>query len=180
MKCVFVLISQSALIYWDNKFAKKSVDQYTEKVQWSRLHCLGQATILETAQIESYFTMICNGFSYDKVINWYHLLPRLLLYSEGCNCSRWLVGFIPLGRRARVTIPVKWLEPTYYLIIRVSVGGTFWLLVPCMRKVHTRPALNWTAVSSITKFRSHQQALGNLTNAWTPVGLSREHVVQVV
>ncbi len=34
-----------------------------------------------------------------------------------------------------------------------------------MRKVHTRPALTWTAVSTITEFRSHQQALGNLTNA---------------
>ncbi len=41
-----------------------------------------------------------------------------------------------------------------------------------MRKAHTRPALTWTAVSTITEFRSHQQALGNLTNAWTPVGLS--------
>ncbi len=24
--------------------------------------------------------------------------------------------------------------------------GIFWLLVPCMRKLHTRPALTWTAV----------------------------------
>ncbi len=44
----------------------------------------------------------------------------------------------------------------------ISVGGTFWLLVPCMRKIHTRPALNWAAVS--TFIRSHQQALGNHTN----------------
>ncbi len=55
---------------------------------------------------------------------------------------------------------------TNILLIKVvSVGGTFWLLVPYMRKVHTRSALTWTAVSTITKFRSHQRALGNLTNA---------------
>ncbi len=55
---------------------------------------------------------------------------------------------------------------TNILLVRViSVGGTFWLLVPCMRKVHMRPALTWTAVSNITEFRSQQQALGNLTNA---------------
>ncbi len=24
--------------------------------------------------------------------------------NEGCNCSRWLVGFIPLGRRARIGV----------------------------------------------------------------------------
>ncbi len=62
--------------------------------------------------------------------------------------------------------------PNILLISVVSVGGTFWLLVPCMRKVHTRPALTWTAGSTIIEFRSHQQALSNLTNAWTPVGLS--------
>ncbi len=33
-------------------------------------------------------------------------------------------------------------------------------------------SLTWTAVSTITESRSHQQALGNLTNEWTPVGLS--------
>ncbi len=32
-----------------------------------------------------------------------------------CSSSRWWVGFIPLGRRARVTITVEWLDPTYYL-----------------------------------------------------------------
>ncbi len=37
-----------------------------------------------------------------------------------------------------------------------------------MRKLQTRPALTWTAVSTI--IGSHQQALGNLTNKWTPVG----------
>ncbi len=62
--------------------------------------------------------------------------------------------------------------PNILLIKVVSVGGTFWLLVPCLRKIHTRPASIWTAVSTITEFRSHQQALGNLTSEWTPVGLS--------
>ncbi len=66
---------------------------------------------------------------------------------------------------------------TSILLIRVvAAGGTFWLLVPCMRKVHTRPALTWTAVSTITEFRSHQQALGN--QPW--LVLWREHVIQVV
>ncbi len=37
-----------------------------------------------------------------------------------------------------------------------------------LRKLHTRPALTWTAVSTI--IRSHRQALGNLTNEYTPVG----------
>ncbi len=37
----------------------------------------------------------------------------------------------------------------------------------CMRKLHTRPALNWTAVSTIIK--SHQQVLGNLNNELTPL-----------
>ncbi len=40
-----------------------------------------------------------------------------------------------------------------------------------MRKLHTRPALTWTAV--LTFIRSHQQALGNRTNEWTPVGSER-------
>ncbi len=37
-----------------------------------------------------------------------------------------------------------------------------------LRKLHTRPAMTWAAVS--TFIRSHQQALGNLINLWTPVG----------
>ncbi len=44
----------------------------------------------------------------------------------------------------------------------VTVGGTFWLLVPCIRKLHTKPAMTWTAVSTFIK--SHQQALGSHTN----------------
>ncbi len=35
-------------------------------------------------------------------------------------------------------------------------------------KLHTKPAQTWTAVS--TFIRSHQQAFGNQTNEWTPVG----------
>ncbi len=73
------------------------------------------------------------------------------MYTTWTTCSR--------HNTSRVT-------GTNILLIRVvSVGGTIWLLVPCMRKVHTRPALTWTDVSTITEFRSHQQALGNLTNA---------------
>ncbi len=63
---------------------------------------------------------------------------------------------------------------TNILLIRVgSVGGTFWLLIPCMRKVHTRPALTWTAVSTITEFRSHQQALGRPTGVHALVRLPK-------
>ncbi len=62
----------------------------------------------------------------------------------------------PLGRHDRVTKPVDWLDPTTCKLTgSVTVGGTFWLLLPCMRKLHTRPALTWTAVS--TFIRSHQQ-----------------------
>ncbi len=49
-------------------------------------------------------------------------------------------GLYPLKRHARVTIPVDWTGPNILLIKVVSVGGTFWLLVQCMRKFHTRPA----------------------------------------
>ncbi len=44
----------------------------------------------------------------------------------------------------------------------ISFGGTFWLLVPGMRKLHTRPDYTRTTVS--TFIDSHQQALGNHTN----------------
>ncbi len=50
----------------------------------------------------------------------------------------------------------------------ISDGGTFWLLVPCVRKLHSRPALTWTAVLNLIK--SHQQTLGNHTNELTSVG----------
>ncbi len=33
--------------------------------------------------------------------------------------------------------------------ISILALGAFWLLVPCMGKLHTRPALTWTAVSTI-------------------------------
>ncbi len=48
---------------------------------------------------------------------------------------------MPLGRRSRVAICWR----------NLLAPGT------CMRKVHTRPALTWTTVSTITEFRSHQQ-----------------------
>ncbi len=48
-----------------------------------------------------------------------------MLYCEGCSSSRWWVWFIPLGRHARVTIPVDRLDPTYFLPSSISVGGTF-------------------------------------------------------
>ncbi len=52
-------------------------------------------------------------------------------------------GLYPLERHDRVTIPVDLTGPNILLIKVVSVGGTFRLLVPCMRKLHTRPALTW-------------------------------------
>ncbi len=58
---------------------------------------------------------------------------------------------------------IDWIKhTTCKLTGSVTVGGTFWFLVPCMRKLHTRPALTWTADS--TFIRSHQQALGNHPN----------------
>ncbi len=46
--------------------------------------------------------------------------------------------------------------------INISIGGTFWFLEPCMRKLHTRPTLTSTVVSTV--IRSDQQALGSHTN----------------
>ncbi len=47
-------------------------------------------------------------------------------------------GFYPLGRHARATIPVDFTGPNILRITVVSVGGTFWLLVPCMKKLHRK------------------------------------------
>ncbi len=83
--------------------------------------------------------------------------------------SRWLVGFIPTWTTCSRHNTSRFDRTQHTTCPRsISVGGTFWLLVPCMSKLHTRSAKTWTTVS--TFIRSHQQALGNHTNELTPVG----------
>ncbi len=61
-----------------------------------------------------------------------------------------MVGGIlyPLGRHARVTIQIDLTGPNIVLASykQLLVWGTFWIPVPCIRKLHTKPALTWTAV----------------------------------
>ncbi len=71
-------------------------------------------------------------------------------------------GLYPLGRHARVTIPVDLTGPNTLLIKAVSVRVTLSLMESCMIKLHARQTLIWTAVSTI--IRSHQYALSNRTN----------------
>ncbi len=60
-----------------------------------------------------------------------------------------------------------------------TLGRPFLDIRATARKLYTRPAMTWTAVSTI--IRSHQQALGNLTNEWTPVGLEpNTYVVKLI
>ncbi len=78
------------------------------------------------------------------------------VYHEGCGGSRWLVGFIPTWTTCWRHDPSQSTGRNILLAsyTQLSVGGTFWFLVPCIRKLHTRPAMTWTAVS--TFMRSHQ------------------------
>ncbi len=72
-------------------------------------------------------------------------LQHSLLWRMGG--SRWLVGYIPTWTTCSRHNTSRLTEPNILLVKVVSVGGTLWLPVPCMRKLHTRPALTWIAVS---------------------------------
>ncbi len=100
-----------------------------------------------------------------KVVRHIPTAVKLNAMTDGEFLGGWW-GFYPLGRHARVTIPVDFAGPNILLMKVVPVGGIFWLLEPCVKKHPARPALTWTAFSTI--IRSRQQALGNLTNEWTP------------
>ncbi len=65
----------------------------------------------------------------------------------------------PLDQRACVTSQSTGPNIQLASYHQLSVRGTFWFLVTCMSKLHLRPAMTWTAVSTI--IRSHHQALGN-------------------
>ncbi len=94
-----------------------------------------------------------------SVVKLFHFLLELLVhglscvpsvYHEGCGGSRWLVGIIPTCKTCSRYNTSQSTGPNMLLTAykQLSVGGTFWFLVPCMRKFHTRPAMTWTAVST--------------------------------
>ncbi len=84
---------------------------------------------------------LSNGFAVSCVY------PRYIT-KDGEVLDDWW-GSYPLGRYARATIPVDLTGLNKQHFKEVSVGGTFWLLVPCLWKLHTRPALTRTAVLTI-------------------------------
>ncbi len=63
---------------------------------------------------------------------------------EGCNSSRWFSEIYTTWTTRSRHNTNQVIGTNIQLIRVVSVGRTFWLLVPCMRKVHTRPALLWS------------------------------------
>ncbi len=86
----------------------------------------------------------------------------------GWGGSRWLVGFIPTWATCSRHNTSRLNGPNVLLVKVVSVGEPFGSWYHAWE--HFTRDRTWPGQLFRPSVRSHQQALGNLTNAWKPVG----------